>query len=285
MWNRSDYRPLEGFVYAVTPFNFTAIAGNLPTAPALMGNVVVWKPAPTQSLAAHLTMQVLIAAGLPAGVINLVTGDGLAVSEVALADENLAGIHFTGSTATFRTLWREVATNRTAFELPAPGGGDRREGLRAGAPFCGSGRAAYGAGPRSVRVPGAEVLGGVTGLRAAHALAPVAGRPGRHHRIAHPGTGHRSVNFMGALIDERAYTKNVTAIERARGTAGIKVLAGGRYDDEEGWFVRPTVLVGEDPGDEMFSTEYFGPILSVHVYPDRQFAAITANSNRYRPTP
>ena len=111
MWNRTDYRPLEGFVYAITPFNFTAIAGNLPTAPALMGNTVVWKPSPTQTFAAYLTMQLLEAAGLPPGVINLLAGDGIAVSDVALADPRLAGIHFTGSTATFQHLWREVGTN------------------------------------------------------------------------------------------------------------------------------------------------------------------------------
>ncbi len=111
VWNRTDYRPLEGFVYAITPFNFTSIAGNLPTAPALMGNTVVWKPSPTQQLSAHLLMQLLEAAGLPPGVINLVTGDGLAVSDVALADPRLAGIHFTGSTATFQHLWQQVGAN------------------------------------------------------------------------------------------------------------------------------------------------------------------------------
>ncbi|MCV7174722.1 aldehyde dehydrogenase family protein, partial [Mycolicibacterium sphagni] len=111
VWNRTDYRPLDGFVYAVTPFNFTAIAGNLPTAPALMGNTVVWKPSVTQTLAAYLTLQLLEAAGLPPGVINLLTGDGLAVSEVVLADPRLAGIHFTGSTGTFQHLWREVGAN------------------------------------------------------------------------------------------------------------------------------------------------------------------------------
>ena len=116
MWNRSDYRPLDGFVYAVTPFNFTAIAGNLPTAPALMGNTVVWKPSITQSFAAYLTMQLLEAAGLPAGVINLVTGDGYAVSEVVLADPRLSGIHFTGSTATFQHLWREVGTRIADYD-------------------------------------------------------------------------------------------------------------------------------------------------------------------------
>ena len=135
VWNRVDYRPLEGFVYAITPFNFTAIAGNLPTAPALMGNTVVWKPSPTQAVAAYVTMQLLEAAGLPPGVINLVTGDGPLVSDVALADPRLAGIHFTGSTA---HLPAPVAAGRQQYRplprLPAAGRRDRRQGLRLRAP-------------------------------------------------------------------------------------------------------------------------------------------------------
>ena len=130
-----EYRPLEGFVLAITPFNFTSIAGNLPTAPALLGNVVVWKPSPTQQLAAHYIMRLLEAAGLPPGVINLVTGDGQAVSQVALTHPDLAGIHFTGSTATFQHLWRTVGENIAPVpQLSPAGGGDRRQGLRDRAP-------------------------------------------------------------------------------------------------------------------------------------------------------
>ena len=150
------------------PFNFTAIAGNLPTAPALMGNIVLWKPAPTQQLAAHYTMRLLEAAGLPPGVINMVTGDGRAVSEVALVHPDLAGIHFTGSTATFGHLWRTVTENLPDLPgLPAPGGGDRRQGLRHRAPLRRRRRAAYRADPGRVRVPGAEVLGGLPRLHPA----------------------------------------------------------------------------------------------------------------------
>ena len=135
IWNRIDHRPLEGFVYAITPFNFTAIAGNLPTAPALMGNVVLWKPSMTQQLAASVTMELLHAAGLPDGVINLLPGDGLAVSEVALADPRLAGIHFTGSTKTFQHLWaRGRLQHRPLRQLPAAGRRDRRQGLHPGPP-------------------------------------------------------------------------------------------------------------------------------------------------------
>ncbi len=171
VWNRMDHRPLEGFVLAITPFNFTAIAGNLPTAPALMGNTVVWKPSPTQQLSAHYTMALLEAAGLPPGVINMVTGHGAAVSEVAVPDPALAGIHFTGSTAVFGNLWSAVGQNLSAYHsYPAAGGGDRREGLRAGASVRGPGRAAGGVAPRCLRVPGAEVLGRVPGLCAAVGL-------------------------------------------------------------------------------------------------------------------
>ena len=145
---------------AITPFNFTAIAGNLPTAPAMLGNVVVWKPSPTQQLAAHYTMRLLEAAGLPPGVINLVTGDGTAVSRVALAHPELAGIHFTGSTGTFQHLWRTVGANIGELpRLPAAGGGDRRQGLRHRAPVSRARRPGDRAGPRRLRIPGAEVLG------------------------------------------------------------------------------------------------------------------------------
>ena len=160
-----EYRPLEGFVLAITPFNFTSIAGNLPTAPALLGNVVVWKPSPTQQLAAHYIMRLLEAAGLPPGVINLVTGDGQAVSQVALTHPDLAGIHFTGSTGTFQHLWRtRRGQHRRLPQLSAGGGGDGRQGLRHRAPL-GRPRGHHGhADPRRVRLPGAEVLRGLPRL-------------------------------------------------------------------------------------------------------------------------
>ena len=180
VWNRVDHRPLEGFVYAITPFNFTAIAGNLPTAPALMGNTVVWKPSPTQQFAAHFLMRLLEEAGLPPGVINLVTGDGIPVSEVALADRDLAGIHFTGSTA---GLPAPVADGRGEHRelprLPADRRRDRRQGLRRRARLGRRRRAAHRDDPRRLRVPGPEVLGGLARLRAAQRLGPAPRRPRR----------------------------------------------------------------------------------------------------------
>ena len=272
MWNRTDYRPLEGFVYAITPFNFTAIAGNLPTAPALMGNTVVWKPSPTQTFAAYLTMQLLEAAGLPPGVINLVAGDGIAVSDVALADPRLAGIHFTGSTATFQHLWREVGTNIDRYHTYP-----RLVGETGGKDFVLAHPSARPDVLRTALIRGAFDYQGQKCSAASRAFVPrsVWQQMGDDFLGATEALRYGDVtdltNFGGALIDDRAFAKNVKAIERAKGAAGVTVAAGGEYDDSEGYFVRPTVLLSDDPGDESFSTEYFGPILSVHVYPDSDY--------------
>jgi 1-pyrroline-5-carboxylate dehydrogenase len=274
VWNRLDHRPLEGFVYAVTPFNFTAIGGNLPTAPALMGNVVVWKPAPTQTLAAVLTMRLLAAAGLPPGVINLVTGHGLPISEVTLADPNLAGIHLTGSTPTFRTLWRQVAANLDSYRNYP-----RLVGETGGKDFVLAHPSADVDVLRTALVRGAFEYQGQKCSAASRAYVPRSLWRRLRDDLASTteslsmGPVTDLSNFMGAVIDERAYAKHVGAIERAR-AQGIEILAGGRYDDSEGWFVRPTVLLAEDPTDEVFTTEYFGPILAVHVFPDRRYAAV-----------
>jgi 1-pyrroline-5-carboxylate dehydrogenase len=276
VWNRLDHRPLEGFVYAITPFNFTAIAGNLPTAPALMGNTVVWKPSPTQTHSAVLLMRLLKEAGLPDGVINLVTGDGIAVSEVALQHRDLAGIHFTGSTKTFQYLWRTVGENIGRYRsypriVGETGGKDfvvahpsadpkilktalTRGSFEYQGQKCSASSRAYV--PRSIWESGfkeefaAEVdgitMGDVTDLS----------------------------NFLGAVIDERAFAKSKGAIDRAKADPSVEVLAGGTYDDSVGWFVRPTVLVSTDPENEIFREEYFGPVLGVYVYEDGDFDAM-----------
>ncbi|MDX1892608.1 L-glutamate gamma-semialdehyde dehydrogenase [Mycolicibacterium sp. 050158] len=272
VWNRTDYRPLEGFVYAITPFNFTAIAGNLPTAPALMGNTVVWKPSVTQTFSAYLTMQLLEAAGLPPGVVNLVTGDGYAVSDVVLADPRLAGIHFTGSTATFQHLWREVGTNIDRYDTYP-----RLVGETGGKDFVVAHSSARPDVLRTALIRGAFDYQGQKCSAASRAFVPrsVWRQMGDDLLAATAELAYGDVtdlaNYGGALIDARAYAKNVDAIERAKGAAGVTIAAGGEYDDSEGYFVRPTILLSDDPTDEAFATEYFGPILAVHVYDDDRF--------------
>ncbi|WP_203336137.1 L-glutamate gamma-semialdehyde dehydrogenase [Nocardioides limicola] len=274
-WNRLDHRPLEGFVYAITPFNFTAIAGNLPTAPALMGNVVLWKPSPTQQFAAHFTMRLLEEAGLPPGVINLLPGDGLEVSEVALRHPDLAGIHFTGSTPTFQHLWRTVGENLTGYRSYP-----RLVGETGGKDFI---LAHPSADPDVLRVAmirGAYEFGGQKCSAASRAYVPRSVWETIKDDLAAQidalpqGDVTDFTNFLGAVIDERAFTRLKGAIDRAHATDGIDVVAGGSYDDSVGWFVRPTLLVCDDPTDEVFTREYFGPLLAVHVYDDADLDAV-----------
>jgi 1-pyrroline-5-carboxylate dehydrogenase len=269
VWNRVEYRPLEGFVYAITPFNFSAIAGNLPTAPALMGNTVIWKPSPTQAVAAYLTMQLLEAAGLPAGVINLVLGDGPLVSEVALADPRLAGIHFTGSTATFQRLWSQVGANIAQYH-----GYPRLVGETGGKDFVVAHSSADPDVLTTAMIRGAFDYQGQKCSAASRAFVPRSlwARMGDEliDKVGSLSFGDVTdfSHYGGAVIDRRAFDRNVAAIDRAKATSGITIPVGGTYDDREGYFVYPTVLLGDDPGDEAFRTEYFGPILSVHVYDD-----------------
>jgi len=279
-WNRMEYRPLEGFVLAITPFNFTSIAGNLPTAPALLGNVVVWKPSPTQQLAAHYTMRLLEAAGLPPGVINLVTGDGQAVSQVALTHPDLAGIHFTGSTATFQHLWRAVGENISRYRNYP-----RLVGETGGKDFVVVHPSADPACISATLIRGAFEYQGQKCSAASRAYLPESlWRRTKDDFVAQVQSltmGDVAADlslFMGAVIDARAFAKHAAALDRARNTPSIGILAGGRADDSEGFFVTPTVLEGTDPGDEIFTTEYFGPILAVHVYPDADYQAILAQA-------
>ncbi len=269
VWNRTDHRPLEGFVYAVTPFNFTAIAGNLPTAPALMGNVVLWKPSPTQQLAASLTMDLLREAGLPDGVINMLPGRGPEISEVALADPALAGIHFTGSTATFQKLWGTVGSNIASYRSYP-----RIVGETGGKDFVVAHPSADVDVLRVALVRGAFEYSGQKCSAASRAYVPSSLWPSLRDALvaeieALPvGDVEDFANFTSAVIDDRAFAKLRAAIDRAHATDGIEVLAGGTYDDSVGYFVRPTLITGTDPADEAFCTEYFGPLLAVHIYDD-----------------
>jgi 1-pyrroline-5-carboxylate dehydrogenase len=277
VWNRLDHRPLEGVVYAITPFNFTAIAGNLPTAPALMGNVVLWKPAHGQQLAAHYLMRILEEAGLPPGVINMVTGHGVETSDVVLSDPEFAGLHFTGSTRVFQQLWRTIGENIASYRsypriVGETGGKDfvmahpsadvdvlRTALVRGSFEYqgqkCSASSRAYV--PRSLwRVLRDDLAATVDGL----AMGPVTDFS----------------NFMGAVIDERAFARVTGAIDRAKADPTVTVVAGGTYDDSQGWFIRPTVIECSDPTAEYFTDEYFGPFLAVHVYDDDRYDDVLA---------
>jgi 1-pyrroline-5-carboxylate dehydrogenase len=272
VWNRFDHRPLEGFVLAITPFNFTAIAGNLPTAPALMGNTVVWKPAPTQQLAAHYTMRLLEAAGLPPGVINMVTGDGRAVSEVALVHPDLAGIHFTGSTATFGYLWRTVTENLTTYRAYP-----RLVGETGGKDFVIAHPSADVDVLRTALTRGAFEFQGQKCSAASRAYVPRSMWSRLRDEFVDEVNGLSMgdvtdfSNFMGAVIDKRSFDRLTAVLDRVRGEAGVEILAGGTADDSEGYFVRPTVVQADNPAHEVFTTEYFGPILGVFVYDDADY--------------
>jgi 1-pyrroline-5-carboxylate dehydrogenase len=275
VWNRSDHRPLEGFVYAVTPFNFTAIAGNLPTAPALMGNTVVWKPAPTQQFAAHFLMRLLEEAGLPPGVITMVTGDGIAVSDVVLADRDLAGIHFTGSTPVFQHLWRTVGENIASYR-----GYPRIVGETGGKDFVVAHPSADVDVLRTALVRGAFEFQGQKCSAASRAYVPRSVWARLRDDLVGVteslpmGDVTDFSNFMGAVIDRKSFSKLSGVLDRVDDDPALSIVAGGQADDSEGFFVRPTVIEGTDPGHEVFTTEYFGPILAVHVYDDADYDTV-----------
>jgi 1-pyrroline-5-carboxylate dehydrogenase len=284
VWNRSDHRPLEGFVYAITPFNFTAIAGNLPTAPALMGNTVLWKPSPTQQLAAHLLMELLEEAGMPPGVINMLPGDGIDVSAVALEHPDLAGIHFTGSTPTFQHLWSTVGQNISRYRSYP-----RIVGETGGKDFIVAHESADPDVLRVAMLRGAFEYQGQKCSAASRAyVSRSVWKRMRDDLIAEVeslpmGDVTDFSYFMGAVIDDRAFAKHKTSIDRAKGSTSLDILAGGEVDNSAGYFVRPTVVEGGDPTDEMFSTEYFGPILAVHVFDDNDFETVVEQMESFAP--
>jgi len=275
VWNRTDHRPLEGFVYAVTPFNFTAIAGNLPTAPALMGNTVVWKPAATQQFAATVLMELLIEAGLPPGVINMVTGSGIPVSEVALNHRDLAGIHFTGSTPVFQLLWRTVGENIAHYRSYP-----RIVGETGGKDFVMAHPSADPAVLTTALVRGSFEYQGQKCSAASRAYVPKSVWAKIRDDVVDTtnslpmGTVLDFKNYVSAVIDDRSFAKLSGVQQRAKADDTVSIIAGGTADDSEGYFIRPTILEGTDPSAEYFSTEYFGPILSVHVYDDGDYDTV-----------
>jgi 1-pyrroline-5-carboxylate dehydrogenase len=275
VWNMTDLRPLEGFVVALTPFNFTAIAGNLPTVPALMGNSVVWKPAESQMLAAWDIYQLLEEAGLPPGVINFLPGSGSALMPPLLDHPELAGLHFTGSTEVFRSLWKRMANNLERYR-----GYPRIVGETGGKDFI---LAHPSADPRAVATAiirgGFEYQGQKCSAASRVYLARSVWNAIKDELIGttealKQGDVSDFTNFMGAVIKKAAFVRHTAAIAEAKVTSGMSVIAGGGTDDREGWFVRPTLLLTEDPSVRHMRDEFFGPIVTIHVYPDHAWSEV-----------
>ena len=271
-WNRLELRPLEGFVLAVTPFNFTSIAGNLPTAPALMGNVVLWKPASTAVVSAHRIMRLLQAAGLPDGVINLVPGDAAAVSEACLSHPAFAGLHFTGSTEVFNELWQAVGQNLDRYR-----GYPRLVGETGGKDFIVAHSSAEVEPLAVAIVRGAFEYQGQKCSAASRLYIPDDLWEDVSERVADMTSRIRMGdvadfrNFMGAVIDEKAFRRLSGAIDLAQESPDAEIVAGGGYDDSDGWFIEPTLVRTTDPRFELMQRELFGPVVCAYVYPARDY--------------
>ena len=266
MWNQVDARPLEGFVFAVSPFNFTSSAGNLPTAPAILGNTAVWKPASTAAYSAHFIMQLLTEAGLPPGVINLVYGSGAAVGDRVIDSRRLAGVHFTGSTGVFQGMWRRVAERLDRYRTSP-----RLVGETGGKDFIFAHESADRQALAVAIVRGAFEFQGQKCSAASRVYLPSTIADDVRERVV-AMIGELTVgdvrdfsNFMGAVIDKNAYRDHTGYIEHARAD-GAKILAGGTYDDRVGWFVQPTLIETENPKSKTMCEEIFGPVLTWYVY-------------------
>ncbi|RYC68254.1 L-glutamate gamma-semialdehyde dehydrogenase [Spirosoma sordidisoli] len=284
VWNRLEYRPLEGFVFALTPFNFTAIAGNLPTSAALMGNTVVWKPAYTQVLSAKVIMEVLEEAGLPAGVINLIYVDGPVAGEIIFSHPDFAGIHFTGSTAVFQQIWKTIGENISKYKSYP-----RIVGETGGKDFVLVHESAHVDEVATGLVRGAFEYQGQKCSAASRAYIPSSLWPAVEAKIKSflgemkMGGTEDFGNFINAVIDERSFRKITAYIEEAKQNAQVSVVAGGTYDDSIGYFIEPTVLRVDDPNYRTMCEEIFGPVLSIYVYEPADFDEIVKLVDRTSP--
>jgi 1-pyrroline-5-carboxylate dehydrogenase len=272
VWNRLEYRPLEGFVFAVTPFNFTAISGNLPSSPALMGNTVVWKPASTAAFSAYYVMRLLQEAGLPDGVINLVYGSGATIGDAALASPELAGIHFTGSTPVFNSMWKTVGDNVGNYRNYP-----RIVGETGGKDFIVAHPTADVDAVATAILRGSFEYQGQKCSAASRIYAPSNLWPELRERLADQvaqlkyGDVSDFSNFMGAVIDANSFETQREAIEEAKSASQTKVLVGGGVDDSDGFFVEPTVIETEDPDFRTMREELFGPVVTTYVYPENAY--------------
>jgi 1-pyrroline-5-carboxylate dehydrogenase len=272
LWNRTEWRALEGFVFAITPFNFTAIAGNLPASAAMMGNVVVWKPSPTQIYSAHVIMKILLEAGLPDGVINLVFADGPMAGDLVFKHPDFAGVHFTGSTKTFQTIWKSIGENIQNYKTYP-----RIVGETGGKDFV---IAHHSADPEAVTVGllrGAFEYQGQKCSAASRAYIPeniwpaVEAKLVQELKTVKMGGTEDFSNFFNAVIDERSFDKIAGFIDAAKKSDKIKVISGGNYDKSKGYFVEPTVLLTTDPKYTTMCDEIFGPVLTIYVYESEKY--------------
>ena len=272
VWNRMEYRPLEGFVFALTPFNFTAIAGNLPASPALMGNTVVWKPANTQIFAAQVIMEVFMKAGLPDGVINLVFVDGPTAGEVIFNHPDFAGIHFTGSTGVFQDVWTKIGANIKKYKSYP-----KIVGETGGKDFIVAHESADVEALAVALIRGAFEYQGQKCSAASRAYIPKGIWPSlsvllkKHLSEITVGTVEDFRNLVNAVIDRKSFDKLKSAIGRAQESAVAEVWAGGKCDDSQGYFIEPTIILCQDPMYETMQEELFGPVLSLYLYEDAEF--------------
>ena len=274
-WNRMEYRALEGFVFALTPFNFTSIAGNLPCAPALMGNTVVWKPAETQIYSAAVIMEILMEAGLPDGVINLMFVEGQVAGDVIFNHPDFAGLHFTGSTGIFRRLWQTIGNNLAIYKSYP-----RIVGETGGKDFVLAHPSADGEAVSVALARGAFEYQGQKCSAASRAYLPASLWPSIKKRLVEDlagmkmGSPENFENFINAVIDEKAFDKITGYITQAKKAKGVKIVAGGGFDKSKGYFIEPTVIQVNDPNYVTMSEELFGPVLTVYVYPDEDFKKV-----------
>jgi 1-pyrroline-5-carboxylate dehydrogenase len=284
MWNRTEYRPLEGFIYAISPFNFTSIGANLSGAPAIMGNTVIWKPARTSLLSGYYNAKLFEAAGLPAGVINFLSGDSAAITDVLLSNPAFGGVHFTGSTGVFQSFWKTIGQNIAKY-----GSYPRIVGETGGKDFIVAHPSADPEAVVTAIVRGSFEYQGQKCSAASRAYVPES----LWSEIRDPlveitegismGDPADFRNFMGAVIDGRAFQKIRGYIERARESPNAEVIAGGGTDDSKGWFIRPTIILAKTPDYESMCDEIFGPVMSVHVYKDANWASTLELVDRTSP--
>ncbi|WP_424962345.1 L-glutamate gamma-semialdehyde dehydrogenase [Ekhidna sp.] len=275
VWNKLEYRPLEGFIFAITPFNFTAISGNLPAAPAMLGNTVVWKPSYTQVYSAQVIMEVFKKAGLPDGVINLIYVDGPVAGDVVFNHADFAGLHFTGSTGVFKTLWKTIGANLDTYKTYP-----RIVGETGGKDFVVAHKSADAKEVATGLVRGAFEFQGQKCSAASRAYIPsnlwdeVKKYMLEDLKSIKMGSPEDPSNFVNAVIDERAFNKITGYIDQAKSDKDVELVAGGNYDGSKGWFIEPTVFEAKDPKYKTMCEEIFGPVLTIHVYDENKFEEI-----------